>query len=948
MIFSIVLMLFLVIGSVSAMDLKNASDETNLLDDNVPYSQDLENYSEDILEISSCDDGEDVSFNGYGELDGSDVLQDIVRQTFLSGNDTELYYRNGTVFKVVLYDDDGSLLVNQNIIFTINNVNYTRITNEEGVASIAINLKSGTYTISSFYAGNENCSSSYTENTIKILSTINGKDIEKYFKGNEQYLATFVDGQGNLLNDVEVTFNINGVFYQRKTNENGIAGLNIKLPQGRYIVTTINPINGEMHSNNVTVLSTMSASDIVKYYKNDTQYCVCALDGAGNPLVNQDITFNINGVFYTRTTDASGVAKLNINLPPGKYIITAINNVNGEMHSNNIEVLPTIFADDLTMNYRDGSKFTANVLDAAGNPLANSDVIFNVNGVLYTRSTDSEGNAYLNINLAVGKYIITATNYKGLSVSKNIIIEKSNASIKANDAHIITGFDRDYTVILSGVNNQIIPSNAIKFKFNGAETVAVTNNNGEATIHISNLREGEYTIEYEFEGNWNYYPYKSSSTIVVANSTTILKGKDLKMFYNDGSSFNVTLTDKNLIPMVNKTVTFNVCGRLYNRTTDEYGVASLNIRLIPGTYKISYSYSYEGAVDYNGGSNTIEVLKLPAYLATNDLIFDYGDSKAFTAVLTDANDNPLNGMDVTFTICGRSYTRSTDDSGVAKLNINLPVGYYEIVASLDNAIYAASSKSNHVLVNGTILVGNDLILIKGLTRDYSVTLMDAYRRPIPNAVIEFTYNGISARANTNDLGVATIAVGGLSAGDYLIVYDYVGGNNRGQANIHVSNSVLNSKNTISDLGPYLSNSRNCPVSNAEIVALARQLTENLTKPLDKAMAIFEYVRDVIPYSYYYNTYYGALGTLHAQKGNCVDQAHLSVALYRAAGLPARYVHGTCVFNDGDVSGHVWAQVLVEGTWVVSDSINRRNTLGEVVNWNNYNYNLKGYYSSVYF
>lgn len=934
-------------GSVSAIDLKNASDETNL-DDDVPYSPDLEVYSDYILEISSFDDANDCSFNEYGELDGEDVLQDAVKQTFLFGNDTELYYRNGTVFKVVLSDDDGSLLANQNVTFTINNVNYTRITNGEGIASIAINLNTGTYTIYSFYAGNENCSSSYAQNTIKVLSTISGENLEKYFKGNGQYSASFVDGKGNLLNDVLVTFNINGRFYQRKTNENGVASLNINLPQGKYIVTATNSINGEMHSNNITVLTTMFASDIVKYYKNDTQYCVCALDGAGNLLVNQDVTFNINGIFYTRATNASGIAKLNINLPPGKYIVTAINSVNGEMHSNNIEVLPTISANDLNMAYRDGHNFTATVLDNVGNPLANSYVKFNVNGVFYTRITDNEGNAHLNINLPVGKYIITATNYNGLSVSKNIIIEKSNATIKANDAHIITGFDRDYTVILSSVNNQIISSNAIKFKFNGAEMVAVTNNNGEATIHISNPCEGEYTIEYEFEGNWNYHPYKSSSKIVVANSTTILTGKDLKMFYGDGSKFNVTLTDKDFIPMVNETVTFNVNGRSYNRTTDSNGVASLDINLIPGTYKISYSYSHEDAIDYNRGSNTILVSKLPAYLFTNDLIFDYGDNKAFAAVLTDANNNPLNGIGVTFTICGRSYTRTTNDSGVAKLNINLPVGYYEIVTSLDNVIYAASSKSNHVLVNGTILVGNDLILINGLTRDYSVTLMDAYRKPVPNAVIEFTYNGISARANTNNLGVATISVGGLSEGNYPIVYDYVGGNNTGQANIHVSNSVLNSKNTISNLSPYLSSSRNCPVSNAEIVALARQLTENFTKPLDKAMAIFEYVRDAIPYSYYYNTYYGALGTLHAQIGNCVDQAHLSVALYRAAGLPARYVHGTCVFGDGDVSGHVWAQVLVEGTWVVSDSINRRNTLGEVVNWNNYNYNLKGYYSSIYF
>ena len=118
--------------------------------------------------------------------------------------------------------------------------------------------------------------------------------------------------------------------------------------------------------------------------------------------------------------------------------------------------------------------------------------------------------------------------------------------------------------------------------------------------------------------------------------------------------------------------------------------------------------------------------------------------------------------------------------------------------------------------------------------------------------------------------------------------------------------------------------------------------------MDKAIAIFDYVRDEIPYSYYYNTKYGAVGTLHSRIGNCVDQSHLSIALYRAAGLPARYVHGVCKFSDGDEGGHVWVQVLIGDTWVVSDSINRRNSLGEVVNWNNYDYELNGYYSSLSF
>ena len=31
---------------------------------------------------------------------------------------------------------------------------------------------------------------------------------------------------------------------------------------------------------------------------------------------------NINGVFYNRTTDENGIARLNINLQAGEYIIT--------------------------------------------------------------------------------------------------------------------------------------------------------------------------------------------------------------------------------------------------------------------------------------------------------------------------------------------------------------------------------------------------------------------------------------------------------------------------------------------------------------------------------------------------------------------------------------------------------------------------------------------------
>ena len=115
----------------------------------------------------------------------------------------------------------------------------------------------------------------------------------------------------------------------------------------------------------------------------------------------------------------------------------------------------------------------------------------------------------------------------------------------------------------------------------------------------------------------------------------------------------------------------------------------------------------------------------------------------------------------------------------------------------------------------------------------------------------------------------------------------------------------------------------------------------MTSDSAKASAIYNYVRDSISYSFYYDTKHGAVGTLSAKSGNCVDQAHLVIALYRSAGLPARYVHGTCTFSSGSTYGHVWAQVLLGDVWTVSDPTSTRNSLGKVANWNTNSYTLKG-------
>ena len=161
-------------------------------------------------------------------------------------------------------------------------------------------------------------------------------------------------------------------------------------------------------------------------------------------------------------------------------------------------------------------------------------------------------------------------------------------------------------------------------------------------------------------------------------------------------------------------------------------------------------------------------------------------------------------------------------------------------------------------------------------------------------------------------------------------------------------SGLNQKNTESDVSAYLKSSTNCQVGNSNIKSLVNSLTSGLTTDLAKAQAIYNYVRDSISYSFYYNTKYGATGTLSSKTGNCVDQAHLLICMYRTAGLAARYVHGTCKFSSGSTYGHVWAQVLVGNQWYVVDPTSTRNSFGNIVNWNTNSFSLNGIYSGISF
>ncbi len=69
--------------------------------------------------------------------------------------------------------------------------------------------------------------------------------------------------------------------------------------------------------------------------------------------------------------------------------------------------------------------------------------------------------------------------------------------------------------------------------------------------------------------------------------------------------------------------------------------------------------------------------------------------------------------------------------------------------------------------------------------------------------------------------------------------------------------------------------------------------DDILENLDRdPVKIYEYVKNNFDYEPYYGSVKGSQETLLEQSGNDLDLASLSIALFRAAGIPARYVYGT--------------------------------------------------------
>ncbi|MBQ6630146.1 MAG: hypothetical protein IJH65_15190 [Methanobrevibacter sp.] len=835
------------------------------------------------------------------------------------------------------------------------------------------------------------------------------------------------------------------------------------------------------------------------YSKSGTLVKIVLKDVNGNTLENQNVSLTLNSKTYQSTTQSDGAAYFETpSLSQGKYAINVKYNGDSQYNkcsiSTKINVISSIYASNLKVSYRDNVNFTAKFFKEYSK-LKNSEVRFTLNGKTYTTKTDSNGIAIISTaGLLPGTYKIQIYNpYSKETVTKTITVDKASTKFTANDKYIHPYTKSSFSVVLKNSKNEPFKNVKVHFYYNNQKVTAKTDANGQATIAISKLSKGTYTIAYKFYGSKKYKSISGSKKLYVKYSKTSLTASDLNMQYNDGSSFSVKATTTAGNALANKVIKFKFNGNKYYVTTDSKGIAKLAIGdLKPGTYVIKSTYSTEGTKYYNTKTNQVIISKQTVTVTANDLVMKYKDGSKYQVTIKNKTGANLKNIEVQFTLNWKTTKVTTDANGVAKLAVSEDIGYYPINIIVDFANYSSARVTKHILVNGTVFSASDMTIPTNTASTFQVKVVDAQGKPV-STTIKFTLNKKAQSVRTDSNGIAKLSISGLAKGTYAVtytdgttsgsstitvvdkvtlkevitssqnvkkyiesngelpntvkigsltysladyvylasqaiinlqsnkksditvknvnapaspqaatnlgnLYDYLSVaksivntcNSKGTMPNYVSSNLgaigynglvyatarvvafygdnsimpnyvsiktygsssassLNTKNTIKDLTAYLKASTNCQVGNSKIKSIVNSLTSGLTSDTAKAKAIYNYVRDQISYSFYYDTKYGAVGTLNAKTGNCVDQAHLLIAMYRTAGLAARYVHGTCYFTlSGSTYGHVWAQVLIGDTWIVCDPTSNRNSFGNVVNWNNNNYALHGYYPSISF
>lgn len=372
--------------------------------------------------------------------------------------------------------------------FTLNDITYENITDEEGNVGVLLNLINGRYNISVSFAGFEDIGSSALNHELvvdrKMVVILNISAPSEINVHDDRYITlTFSDNADGIL-----IVSVDGNQYVDEhlvSNRFDISLSNLTV--GNHVMTVnYTGIEGYTYFNELRV-QVNKAIPVVEVKCDNVYYGKIATITFKFPILLTGYVFiDINGNnYYSQINEGNAVFKIN-NLILGENRLAY--SYDGD--KNYLPVENTLSfnagyefklqANGFSMNYDDGSSYDVKVTHSNGDAVSEGVVLIRIDGRSY-KANIKNGVASFKINLSPKTYTVTAE-YEGVKVSNKIVVKSilksKNYNVKKSAKKIVL------KASLSKINGKYLKGKKITFKFNGKTYATKTNKKGIAKVTI--------------------------------------------------------------------------------------------------------------------------------------------------------------------------------------------------------------------------------------------------------------------------------------------------------------------------------------------------------------------------------------------------------------------------------------------------------------------------------
>ena len=393
-------------------------------------------------------------------------------------------------------------------------------------------------------------------------------------------------------------------------------------------------------------------------------------------------------------------------------------------------------------NLYNKAEFTAIVHDQYDNLIRSGEVIFNIGGLDYQVKIENGKADFTHIFQNLGAY--------------DVKVVYGNAEM--NVSLDITRLDINLNALITVSKNNVLVNFDSLFKVNSTLNVTINGDNytvklvnGKASFNLEDLDFGYYNLTACVDDLIYGGDFKSNFNITIIKTNIV--ANDLITYYGLNNRYSITLKDVSGNPVKNRKVSFIVDGKSYVATTDDEGIATVEIAFYKvNTFKMNVMFFEDESYFASSSNPNVDVKSTIKFLNNGN----YLSNSKFGVELLSHDGSKASRTQVNIIVNDVNYWIISDNDGVVSQQFNLNPGSYLLTV---NNIETGESLSKIINVVNPIMENKDLSVFYGSNSNYQVRVYGEDGNPVgANHIVKMIVNGKTYDVKTDSNGIAKLKI----------------------------------------------------------------------------------------------------------------------------------------------------------------------------------------------